>query len=263
MKSQNSKTKATLDEIRHAYDTANPDNRPKQGGTPLDAVIEFKTLRGYVDLDDPEQKRKYLSNASTKQEIAEAERLQAGRAKAKQEHKQAIKNLSRYERISAAAGNKNPKPMTVPRKDSKPASRALERYATKKCASIIKQGGRIEFSKKDDPTDYNRKFMTMRDAKKAYSIDYVTIRRLSDGISAYISRDIIKTAYEGEPAEDLDSLLVMLKTGKFIPERNLSHKTVFVRNRLLRLATEVLGASLYRITDKVKLIGWIALDEQA
>lgn len=267
MKSSNSKTKATLDEIRHAYDTANPSNRPKQGGTPLDAVMAFKKEQGYIDLDDPEQKRRYLSDASTNQETAEAERLQAIRAQAKQEHKQALKNLSRYERISAAAGNVNPKPMTRPTAKAKKAAgltvKSAGEYKAKRYAEIINQGGRIEFSKKDDPNDYRLKLAAILRAKKSYGIKYITVKRLSDGLSAYVSKSIIKSTHDDSYRLDLPDFVAALKAGDFVPIDCLSHQTVFHKRRLLQAATKQTKGKLHRVTNKGKLIGWTLISKQA
>lgn len=67
---------------------------PKTSGTPLDAIEAFKRERGYIDLDDPEQRRKYSSSDSR---VSFSPRVSVERTegikKAKAEHEQALKNL--------------------------------------------------------------------------------------------------------------------------------------------------------------------------
>lgn len=66
---------------------------PKTGGTPLDDVEAFKRERGFVDLDDPEQKRKFASgDKPVFNPTLDGERKR-GIKKAKAEHEQALKNL--------------------------------------------------------------------------------------------------------------------------------------------------------------------------
>lgn len=66
---------------------------PKTGGTPLDDVEAFKRERGFVDLDDPEQKRKYLSGDKVRFNPALEEERKVGIKRAKREYKAALKNL--------------------------------------------------------------------------------------------------------------------------------------------------------------------------
>lgn len=73
---------------------ANMSRYPKTCGTPLDVIEQVKRERGYIDLDDPEQRRKYVSSDSrvSHSPRASIERTE-GIKRAKIEHKQALKNL--------------------------------------------------------------------------------------------------------------------------------------------------------------------------
>lgn len=73
---------------------ANMSRYPKTCGTPLDVIEQVKRERGYIDLDDPEQRRKYISSDSrvSHSPRASIERTE-GIKRAKIEHKQALKNL--------------------------------------------------------------------------------------------------------------------------------------------------------------------------
>ena len=67
---------------------------PKTCGTPDDIIEAVKRERGFIDLDDPEQRRKYSSSDSriSFNPRASIERTE-GIKRAKIEHKQALKNL--------------------------------------------------------------------------------------------------------------------------------------------------------------------------
>ncbi|GEM_PF-3908064 len=80
---------------------------PKTGGTPLDDVEAFKRERGFVDLDDPEQKRKYLSGDKVRFNPALEEERKAGIKRAKREYKAALKNLH----AKPASKKKTPQPI--------------------------------------------------------------------------------------------------------------------------------------------------------
>ena len=72
---------------------ANVSTYAKTCGTPDDIIEAFKRERGYIDLDDPEQRRKYSSDAQISfNPRASIERTE-GIKRAKIEHKQALKNL--------------------------------------------------------------------------------------------------------------------------------------------------------------------------
>lgn len=65
----------------------------KTCGTPLDVVEQVKRERGYIDLDDPEQKRKFVSGDKSIFNPAMDGERKRGIRRAKIEHKQALKNL--------------------------------------------------------------------------------------------------------------------------------------------------------------------------
>lgn len=66
---------------------------PKTSGTPEDAIKAFKRKNGFIDLDDPAQKRKFVSgDKSIFNPVMDGERKR-GIKKAKAEHEQALKNL--------------------------------------------------------------------------------------------------------------------------------------------------------------------------
>lgn len=66
---------------------------PKTGGVSEDAIEAFKRQKGYIDLDDPEQKRKYVSGDRPMfNRQIEGDR-KAGTKKARAEHKAAMQNI--------------------------------------------------------------------------------------------------------------------------------------------------------------------------
>lgn len=73
---------------------ANMSRYPKTCGTPDDIIEAVKRERGYIDLDDPEQRRKYSSSDSqiSFRPTVSIERTE-GIKRAKIEHKKALKNL--------------------------------------------------------------------------------------------------------------------------------------------------------------------------
>ena len=69
-------------------------------GTPVDIIEAVKRERGYIDLDDPEQRRKYSSSPDVQElflrPMSKSER-KVVRAKAQREHEEALKNLAKQE----------------------------------------------------------------------------------------------------------------------------------------------------------------------
>nr|WP_313974082.1 hypothetical protein [uncultured Psychrobacter sp.] len=72
---------------------ANLSRYPKTCGTPDDIIEAVKRERGYIDLDDPEQKRKFVSGDKSIFNPAMDGERKRGIKRAKIEHKQALKNL--------------------------------------------------------------------------------------------------------------------------------------------------------------------------
>jgi len=66
---------------------------PKTSGTPEYAIKAFKRKNGFIDLDDPEQKRKFVSGDKSIFNPAMDGERKRGIKKAKAEHEQALKNL--------------------------------------------------------------------------------------------------------------------------------------------------------------------------
>ena len=66
---------------------------PKTSGTPEYAIKAFKRKNGFIDLDDPEQKRKFVSGDKPIFNPAIDGERKRGIKKAKAEHEQALKNL--------------------------------------------------------------------------------------------------------------------------------------------------------------------------
>lgn len=66
---------------------------PKTSGTPEYAIKAFKRKNGFIDLDDPEQKRKFVSGDKPIFNPAMDGERKRGIKKAKAEHEQALKNL--------------------------------------------------------------------------------------------------------------------------------------------------------------------------
>ena len=66
---------------------------PKTSGTPEYAIKAFKRKNGFIDLDDPEQKRKFVSGDKSIFNPAIDGERKRGIKKAKAEHEQALKNL--------------------------------------------------------------------------------------------------------------------------------------------------------------------------
>lgn len=66
---------------------------PKTSGTPEYAIKAFKRKNGFIDLDDPKQKRKFVSGDKPIFNPAMDGERERGIKKAKAEHEQALKNL--------------------------------------------------------------------------------------------------------------------------------------------------------------------------
>lgn len=80
---------------------------PKTTGTPASIIEEVKRERGFIDLDDPDQKRKYASDDKVSfNPVLESER-KAGIKKAKREYKAALRNLH----AKSAPKKKTPQPI--------------------------------------------------------------------------------------------------------------------------------------------------------
>lgn len=95
---------------------------PKTGGVSEDAIQAFKHQKGYIDLDDPEQKRKYVSrDKATFNNVLDDER-KAGAKQAKIEHQQALQNLKSGKAQHRITDESAPNP------PSKPAPKKKKRY---------------------------------------------------------------------------------------------------------------------------------------
>lgn len=66
---------------------------PKTDGTPVDVVEAFKRERGYIDLDDPDQKRKYTPSSAIPFNPKLEGDYKAGIKRAKAEHEAAMQNI--------------------------------------------------------------------------------------------------------------------------------------------------------------------------
>lgn len=92
-------------------------------GTPLDIVEQVKAERGFIDLDDPEQKRKYTSSGAIPFNPKMEGDRKAGAKKAKIEHQQALKNLKSGKARHRITDE------SAPSRPSKPAPKKKKRYA--------------------------------------------------------------------------------------------------------------------------------------
>lgn len=92
---------------------------PKRGGTSLDVIEKVKAERGFIDLDDPNQKRQFKSNevVSFNPKIDGDRKIGVKNAKVK--HQKALKNLDQGTAVMTKGIVKaKPKPVAQPK--SKP-----------------------------------------------------------------------------------------------------------------------------------------------
>lgn len=80
--------------ILERYIAERNDYASSDRGTPIDVVEQVKAERGFIDLDDPEQKRKYTSGGAIPFNRSDKGDRKAGIRRAKIEHEQALDNLS-------------------------------------------------------------------------------------------------------------------------------------------------------------------------
>lgn len=274
---------------------ANVSTYAKTCGTPDDIIEAVKRERGYIDLDDPEQRRKYSSDAQISFNPRSSVERTEGIKKAEAEHKAAMERLNNGTAVLRQAKERTPVVTTKPKskklakkptKPTKPRKVRAKKPAKvvltknhrqlrdaalnnriKSMLKTLNAGGQIEMLVSKDSEIHALYCLQRKDLvrlKGRANENIIRVKNIGSGKS-YFMFDRYPRYSTDTPINILEpkALLRALTSGKLVLVDSIKQSLSHTYKHITKLAKSY-GFNICSIhADNKRVIGWILLEDKS